>query len=78
MKPTTRLLLLLPLLSLAVSACSLDLPSQRRLVEFPRADGPPLRCYEPPSDVIAKGGTAYAELAALRVGTILKGSDQEG
>lgn len=73
MKVTTRLLLLLPLLSLVMSACSTDLPSQRRLVEFPRGDGPPLRCYEPPPDVIAKGGKAYAELAASRLTTVLQG-----
>jgi hypothetical protein len=39
MKRTTGLLLLLPLILLVESSCSVS-PSQRRLVEFPRKDGP--------------------------------------
>ena len=77
MKRTTGLLLLLSLLLLVVSSC-LGLPSQRHLVEFPRKDGPPIQCYEPPPDVIAKGGRANTELMAEKFGTFLKGTGGVG
>lgn|SRR5437016_3933039 len=72
MKPTARLLSLLPLLTLVMSACSMGLPSERKPVEFTLSDGSKITCREPPPDVIAKGGTAYAELTATRLGTYLQ------
>ena len=56
----------------------MDLPSQRRVIEFPRENGLPLKCTEPPPDVIAKGGKAYAEIAAKRLGTILQATGGVG
>jgi len=42
------------------------------LEEFVLSDGTKIKCYMPPPDVIAKGGTANAELVASRLGTLLK------
>ena len=71
MKRSTGLLLLLPLLLLVESSCSVS-PSQRHLVEFPQIDGPPLQCFEPLQDVIVKGEKANLELTAKRLGTLLQ------
>jgi hypothetical protein len=70
MKRTACLYLLFPLLLLS---CSMNLPSQRNVIEFPRADGPPLKCYEPPPDVIVKGATAHVELATTKLIPVLNG-----
>jgi len=77
MKRSTGLLLLLPLLLLVESSCSVS-PSQRHLVEFPRKDGPPLQCFEPPPDVIVKGGKANLELTAKRLETLLRATGGVG
>ena len=77
MKRTTGLFLLLPLLLLVESSCS-GSPSQRHLVEFPQKDGPPLQCFEPPPDVIVKGGKANLELTAKRLGTLLQATGGVG
>jgi len=74
MKPTTKLLLLLPILSLAMSSCVLSAPSERKPVGFTLSDGSKITCFEPPPDVIAKGGTTNVEISALRLGEVLKAS----
>lgn len=57
----------------------MGLPSERKPVEFTLSDGSKITCREPPPDVIAKGGTAYAELTATRlVETILKATVKGG
>ena len=70
MQQATGLLLLL--LSVTASSCSLDSPSHRRPVDFPLNDGTKVTCYEPPPDVIVKGGKANAELTAARLGNVLQ------
>jgi|CXWL01.1.fsa_nt_gi hypothetical protein len=77
MKQHTGLLFLLALLLLLESSC-MGLPSQRRSVEFPQKDGPPIQCFEPPPDVIAKSGKANLELTAIRLGTLLRGTGGVG
>lgn len=72
MKRATRLLVVFPLLSFAVSSCSMDLPSQRKFEEFVLSDGTKIKCPVPPPDVIAKGGKANAELTSQRLGTLLQ------
>ena len=73
MKPTTALLLLLPLLALVFSSCSMGAPSERQPHEFIMEDGFTHRCFQPPPEVIAKGGKASAEIVAERIGIALKG-----
>ena len=77
MKRSTGLLLLLPLLLLVESSCSVS-PSQRHVVEFPRKDGPPLQCFEPPQDVIIKGGKAKLELTAKGLENLLQATGGVG
>jgi len=74
MKRTTGLLLLLPLLLLVESSCSGPQLSQRHPVEFTSKDGTKITCFEPPTDVITKGVKADAEIAAVKFGTLLKGT----
>jgi hypothetical protein len=78
MLPTAGLLLLLPLLLWAVPSCSMGLPSERKPVEFELSDGSKIICYQPPPDVIATGGKAYAEVTAIRLGTILQATGGAG
>lgn len=73
MKPTTGLLLLLPLLLLVESSC-LGSPAQRKLVEFVLKDGTKITCLAPRPDMITKGAKAGAEIAAAKMGTLLKGT----
>jgi hypothetical protein len=77
MKQHTGLFFLLALLLLLESSC-VGLPSQRRLVEFPQKDGPPIQCFEPPPDVIAKSYTGYLDLTAKQLGAVLRGSGGVG
>lgn len=77
MKQSTGLLFLFSLLLLLESSCS-GSPSQRALVEFPQKDASPIRCHEPPTDVIVKGGKASLELTAKRLGTLLQGTGGVG
>jgi len=50
----------------------MGLPSERKFEEFVLSDGSKIKCPVPPPDVIAKGGTAYAELTATKLGTVLQ------
>jgi hypothetical protein len=72
LKPYTILLLLLPILSLVISSCVLSAPSERKPVGFTLSDGSKITCFEPPPDVIAKGGTSNVEVSAIRLGEVLK------
>lgn len=72
MKQITRLLLVLTLFLLLEISCSS--PSKRPTYEFTLKDGTPVRCVEPPPDVIATGVNVNAEVAARKIGTILKGT----
>ncbi len=73
MKQTTGLLLLLPLLLLMESSCS-GLPSKRQMHELTWKDGTTVQCLEPLPDVIAIGVKANSEVAAQKIGTLLKGT----
>ncbi|NOS78440.1 MAG: hypothetical protein HOP35_10890 [Nitrospira sp.] len=77
MKQHTGLFFLLALLLLFESSCS-GLPSQRKPVEFSRKDAPPIQCFEPPPDVIARSNTAYLDLTAKRLGAVLQGTGGVG
>lgn len=48
-------------------------PSERQPHEFIMEDGFTHRCFQPPPEVIAKGGKASAEIVAERIGIALKG-----
>lgn len=78
MKPTTGLLLLLPLLALVMSSCSMGLPSERKFEEFVLSDGTKIKCPVPPPDVIVKGGKANLELTSKRLGTLLQSTGGVG
>jgi hypothetical protein len=69
MKLTTGLFLLLPLLF----SCSMGAPFERKPLEFIMQDGFVLKCPQPPSDVVAKGGKVSAEIVAEKLGVALKG-----
>jgi hypothetical protein len=73
MKRTPGLLLLLSLLLLVESSCS-GSPSQRHPVKFVSENGTKITCYEPLADVITKGVKADVEIAAVKIGTLLKGT----
>jgi hypothetical protein len=78
MIPTTKLLLLFPLLDLVVSSCSImGQPSERKAEEFV-VDGAKVKCYLPPPDVIAKGAQANADLTAMRLGKVLQATGGVG
>ena len=72
MKPTTALYLLLPLLALVFSSCSMTQPSDRKPVEFILKDGTKITCYMPPPDVISIGAQGNADLSAMRLGKVLQ------
>ena len=73
---TTRVILLLLVLSLVASSCSL--PSTRKSDEYKLKDGTTVRCSEPPPDVVVKGIRANGEIAAEKVGNLLKGTGGVG
>ena len=73
MNRTTGLFWLLPLLLLLESSCSLS-PSERKPLEHTWKDGPQPICIAPPADVMVKGVNANADLAAAKIGTLLKGT----
>ncbi len=64
--------LFLSLLLLVVSSCAS--PSKRNLNEFILKDGTRIKCVEPPPDVVTKGIKVNAEVAAQKVGSLLKGT----
>jgi hypothetical protein len=72
MNRTVGLLWLLPFLLLFASSCSVGAPSERKLEEFVLSDGTKIKCYMPPPEVIAKGGTANVDLTVLRLGKLLE------
>lgn len=72
MARTTKIILLLPLLLLVASSCTS--PSKRNLVEVTLKDGTKVQCAEPPPDVVAKGIKVNAEVAAEKIGNLLKGT----
>jgi hypothetical protein len=71
MNRTIGLFWLLPFLLLASSCSS---PSERKPLEHAWKDGPQPICIAPPADVMVKGVTANADLAAAKIGTLLKGT----
>ena len=54
-------------------ACTTHLSDRKEHI-YTRADGTPVKCLEPPPDVMAKGAGAEAEVAAKNIGRILKGN----
>ena len=67
--------LLVPVPLFFLIGCSfIGAPSNRPSVEYPRQDVATVRCVAPPPDVVAKGVSAKADVAADRVGTLLKGT----
>jgi len=73
MNRTTGLFWLLPLFLLLASSCS-GSPSERKPIEHTWKDGPQPICIAPPQDVMVKGVTVNADLAAAKIGTLLKGT----
>jgi hypothetical protein len=78
MKPISKLLLLLPILAMVASSCSMGQPSERKPVELVRGDGTKITCFMPPPDVIAKGAQANADLTAIRLGKVLEATGGVG
>lgn len=78
MNPTIGLRLLLPLLALVTSSCSMVQPSERKPVEFVWGDGTKIMCFMPPPEVIAKGAQANADLTAMRLGKVLQATGGVG
>ncbi len=72
MTNTTKAILLLSLFLIVAPSCSS--PSKRTLNEFILKDGTKIQCAEPPPDVVAKGIKVNAEVAAQKVGNLLKGT----
>jgi hypothetical protein len=72
MNRSTGLLLFLPLFLLLESSCSS--PSERKPLEQTWKDGPQPICTAPPPDVVLKGASANADLAAAKIGPLLKGT----
>src|SRR6185436_9365317 len=62
------------LLSFLLLASSCSSPSERKPLEHSWKDGPQPICIAPPADVMVKGVTANAELAATKIFTLLKGT----
>ncbi len=69
---TTKAILLLPIFFLVALSCTS--PSKRNLVEFVLEDGSKVHCAEPPPDVVARGIKVNAEVAAEKIGNLLKGT----